>query len=183
ELWKSDGTAPGTVVIAKIGVPAGEQVVVGNTLFFAATDNTNGTELWKSDGTPAGTGLVKDIWPGSGGSNPRDLVAFGNGIVFNAYNDQYGYEMWKSDGTGAGTVLVKDIVPGLGSSFPGLFTPFNGFLLFVASDAAPGSGTGSELWRTDGTDAGTVPVRDVKPGPASSFIDGLTPGPGGVYFN
>ena len=37
---------------------------VGGTVFFAASDGTNGTELWKSGGTAAGTVMVKDINPG-----------------------------------------------------------------------------------------------------------------------
>ena len=36
-------------------------IAVGNTLFMAANDGTNGFELWKSDGTASGTMMVKDI--------------------------------------------------------------------------------------------------------------------------
>ena len=43
---------------------------MNGTLFFAANDGMHGVELWKSDGTAAGTVLVKDINPGSGGSDP-----------------------------------------------------------------------------------------------------------------
>ncbi len=182
ELWKSDGTLAGTVPIAAVGLPETENstpAVVGNTLFFTASDSDHGAELWKSDGTPAGTGLVKDIRPGTLGSLPNRLAAFGGGIVFSAYDDDHGWELWKSDGTEAGTVLIKDIVPGVAGSSPAYLTPFNGFLLFTATDGA----IGSELWRSDGTSAGTVLVRDIKPGAASSFISLMTPGPGGIYFS
>ena len=72
ELWKSDGTAAGTV--AGQGHQPGQRQLrlpynltnVNGTLFFAADDGTHGSELWKSDGTAAGTVLVKDINPGSG---------------------------------------------------------------------------------------------------------------------
>ena len=66
ELWKSDGTAAGTVLVKDIrpGLSTsypGNLTAVGNTLFFTADDGVNGTELWKSDGTTAGTVLVADI--------------------------------------------------------------------------------------------------------------------------
>ena len=66
ELWKSDGTAAGTVLVKDINpghrrLVAGGLVNVGGTLFFTANDGTHGYELWKSDGTAAGTVLVKDI--------------------------------------------------------------------------------------------------------------------------
>src|SRR5437660_8993005 len=56
--------------------------VVGNTVFFAATEGAHGEELWKTDGTPAGTTMVKDLRPGSLGSNPRNLTAVGSTLFF-----------------------------------------------------------------------------------------------------
>jgi ELWxxDGT repeat protein len=47
---------------------------MGSTLIFAASDNYTGSEIWKSDGTAAGTVQIKDIVPGSSGSDPDDLV-------------------------------------------------------------------------------------------------------------
>ena len=70
ELWKSDGTAAGTQLVADINPgpsAAPSRVTDGGrrALFFIANDGSNGRELWKSDGTAAGTFLVKDINPGS----------------------------------------------------------------------------------------------------------------------
>src|SRR6185503_18010682 len=75
ELWKTDGTTAGTVLLKDI-VPGSPDSFpshltdVGATLFFAAFDTTNGTELWKSDGTSGGTTVVKDIWPGGSDGDP-----------------------------------------------------------------------------------------------------------------
>ncbi len=75
ELWKSDGTAAGTVLVDILpgsytsSSNPGGLTAVGNTLYFRANDRVNGRELWKSDGTAAGTVLVKDIRPGSSGSS------------------------------------------------------------------------------------------------------------------
>ena len=61
ELWKSDGTAAGTVLVKDINPGSGRLVRppaltdVNGTLFFTADDGANGSELWKSDGTAAGT--------------------------------------------------------------------------------------------------------------------------------
>ena len=68
ELWKSDGTASGTVMVKDINIGGSDSfpqhlTVVGNTLYFDANDGTNGNELWKSDGTASGTVMVKDIAP------------------------------------------------------------------------------------------------------------------------
>ena len=69
---------------------------VGSTLFFSASDGTNGTELWKSDGTPAGTVLVKDINPGTAGSTPTYLINVGGTLYFAATTTTYGNELWSS---------------------------------------------------------------------------------------
>ena len=57
--------------------PGDSVVNVNGTLFLATDDNLSGSELWKSDGTLAGTVLVKDIVPGTVGSNPGPAVVAG----------------------------------------------------------------------------------------------------------
>ena len=93
---------------------AANYTTVGTTVFFTAIDGINGFELWKSDGTAAGTVMVKNINPGDYGSQPNNLTNVNGTLFFSAagaYADNSGYdtELWKSDGTEAGTVLVKDI--------------------------------------------------------------------------
>src|SRR5207249_9816837 len=53
--------------------------------------------------------------------------------------------------------LVKDIVPGAGSSSPDSLTRVGSILFFAAFRPD----TGTELWRSDGTEAGTLLVKDV----------------------
>ncbi|MFM7463986.1 MAG: ELWxxDGT repeat protein, partial [Cyanobium sp.] len=123
ELWKSDGTEAGTVLVKNInpGVKASNPrnfVRMGSTVYFTADDGVSGMELWKSDGTAAGTVQVKDINPGSTGSFPLDLTVIGNTLYFVAFTNTHGEELWKSDGTSAGTVLVKDIHFGSTGSEP-----------------------------------------------------------------
>ena len=99
ELWKSDGTAEGTVLVEDIW--AGPNVsfpdrltAVGETLFFTANDGEHGRELWKSDGTEAGTVLVKDINIGSDSSDISNLVSINAMTFFAAKDAIHGTELW-----------------------------------------------------------------------------------------
>ena len=159
ELYKSDGTVAGTVLVKDIN-PSGTSnldnlFVIGTTAYFQATDGTNGYELWKSDGTEAGTVMVKNINP-SGDSYPDRLAAIGSTLYFEADDGTNGTELWNSDGTEAGTVMVKNINPS-GNSSPGDLTAVGSTLYFDADDGT----NGHELWKSDGTSAGTVMVKDV----------------------
>ena len=102
ELWVSDGTREGTVMLEDIN-PDGDSfprnlTCVSNILYFTADDGVHGEELWKSDGTPAGTILVNDI-NGSGGSSPHNLTDVNGTLYFSADDGTKGFELWKSDGT------------------------------------------------------------------------------------
>ncbi len=146
-MWKSDGTAAGTVLVKDIrpgstGSFPRYLTAVGNTLFFQANDGVSGYELWKSDGTAAGTVLVKDIRPGYYRSNPRNLTVVGNTLFFTANDGVNGEELWKSDGTAAGTVLVGDIRPGSSSSNPRNLRVVGNNLFFSADNGV----NGEELW-------------------------------------
>jgi len=192
ELWISDGTAAGTRMVTDLeasysGSDPQELVDVNGILYFTADVTGSGRELWKSDGTEAGTVLVKDIYPGGlgsfrYGSTPTGLVA-GNGMFyFFATNSTNGRELWKSDGTEAGTVMVKDIVPGSASSQPTLtpWTRFDGTDLYFSADD---SVHGQELWKSDGTTAGTSLVKDIRPGNSGSNPARLTSVDGTLFFS
>jgi ELWxxDGT repeat protein len=191
ELWKTDGTFAGTGGVADFlqgtaGSSPYRLTAVGNTLFFVArlgTDPVN-QELWKSDGTAAGTVLVKDIHPGTASSVPDRLTQVAERLFFSAEDSMHGRELWKSNGTAAGTVLVKDIVPGPASSMEETFdrdatAVLGSTFFFVADDLA----SGAELWASDGTEAGTRQVRDIRPGLRGAEPQALTVAGGRLFFS
>ena len=105
---------------------------------------------------------------------PSDLTPFG-GILFFAADDGHGGRaLWRTDGTAAGTTLVKAGEPG---AVVENLTDVNGVLFFTEDlqirfpnpsarepapiDAEPGLGTQTvTLWKSDGTGAGTVRLRE-----------------------
>lgn len=184
ELWKTDGTEAGTVMVKDIRPGIGgsnpqQLISFQGELYFSADDGSNGFEFWKSDGTDAGTVMVKNIRPGWFGSYPSRFTILGSGLYFTADNGTNGTELWKSDGTSAGTLMVWDICEGRFSSFPSRLTNVSGTLYFNASDGI----NGFELWKSDGTAAGTTLVKDIRSGNKGSFPSELTNVDGTLYFS
>jgi ELWxxDGT repeat protein len=164
ELWISDGTNTGTKIVRDIYEGSASSLPrkltnVNGTLFFEATEGVAGRELWKSNGTKGSTVLVKDIRAGSMDSFVYGLTAVNGVVFFVAHDGIHGKELWKSDGTDAGTVLVKDISPGpsahSGFAFHHIdvLTDVDGTLFFIAYH-----NNNHDLWRSDGTEAGTFPL-------------------------
>lgn len=174
EVWKSDGTADGTVMLKDIYPGSNGYLTpqfnfpyfteLNDKLYFAANDGVHGFELWETNGTEIGTQMVKDISADNiYGSNPEHLIAFDGKLYFAARDDVDGYEIFSSDGTAAGTSVVKDIVAGINgsmnngfaSSIDPLFTVSGDYLYFVARVDAT-MPVLKKLHRTDGTSAGTI---------------------------
>src|SRR6185436_17150713 len=90
-----------------------------------------------------------------GGSNLHNFLAYNDLLFFRGYNTVDGLGIYRSDGTDTGTYRLKDI---FGNNSPGIdytyLMPYNGYVYFTAYDST------GELWRTDGTTAGTTMVTD-----------------------
>src|SRR5262249_32228941 len=197
ELWKSDGTSTGTVVVKQLETafngfhyPTVHYLTnVSGTLFFTHAGSP-GVQLWKSDGTETGTVLVKDNITGSGSSLYSRLVLPGltnvNGtLLFRTITPNFGsssdaIDLWKRDGTTAGTAIVESFTA------TNVFAPFqlfpsasvNGLYYFTGADST----NGAELWKSDGTQAGTALVKDITPGPANTLTTLMTNVNGTLFF-
>ncbi len=184
ELWRTDGTAAGTVLLRDINpgllssVPA-EFVRVGNKAYFIA-DNGDTRDLWVSDGTTAGTKRVKAITSGESAAalETRFLTNVKGTLYYVASTPDTGSELWKSDGTAAGTVLVKDILPGPVSSNIRSLIAYGDDLIFSATD----TGLGNELWKTDGTEGGTIQLAEIDPSDLGGDPANMTLFNNKVYF-
>ncbi len=167
-LYVSDGTNAGTFLAASMSPTSLiSAMTVGSDLFFGTYDSANGTRLWASDGTVGGSQVLHSFGNTSQFAGVSYLTPLGSKLVFSAIDAAHGAELWISDGTVAGTVLLDDINPGVanGAPSPGNanysdpFVRIGSELFFVADDGVHGS----EVWKTDGTTAGTVMIKDINP--------------------
>lgn len=183
ELWKTDGTEAGTALVYDL-YPGGASsfprnlVSLNGLLLFSASAPPYGEELWKYDGTTIT--VLKDINT-LGSSYPGALTKVGNKAFFFAASNTTGKELWVTDGTTDGTHLVKDIVSGASGNG---YMPeqhilgVNGTVFFNYNDNI----IGEELWKTDGTEAGTLLVKDIFAGSSGSAIKNLVALNGQLFF-
>jgi ELWxxDGT repeat protein len=190
ELWRSDGSEGGTSLVKDIRPgPTGAGVTgltsIGETVFFVAGDGVHGRELWRSDGSEGGTSLVKDV------GLVEELTRVGDRLYFRASDSSHGFEPWTSDGTAAGTFMLADVNPGSAGSVvwdildwdaryprPYEFTGAGDAVFFTATAT---DGFGRDLWRSDGTIAGTARVDDAIV-PSGGDVENLIGFRGGVHF-
>ncbi len=173
QLYRTDGTASGTVLLGRITLPSigpsGVRLAVaGNRIYFTATSETNAvTELWASDGTAAGTKKV--LLPGALGAEPsgrtpaarrewRCRVPHEQRVLrrgARAHRSRYGRDICNRS--------RSRTLPQV-SCRRWICRVLNGYAYFAGTQ-----GNDYELWRSDGTPAGTTLVKDINAGAASSF--------------
>lgn len=160
ELRRSDLNGENSLLLkrwegADTAGPSG-LIAYHDEVFFVANSPTlsySGTEPWKSDGTPQGTVIVRDIYGGAQGSSPHDFVILNDHLLFQAKTISLHQGLFVTDGTWDGTVQLNPTVPS--GYYDGLSgTPrVEGDRLYFEINYRTNGYT--ELWRTDGTLAGT----------------------------
>ncbi|MFP2927485.1 ELWxxDGT repeat protein, partial [Pyxidicoccus sp. 3LG] len=187
EVWKTDGTPEGTVLVEDIAPgrndawPMEYVAVNGVVLFWARTgDWSSPARLWRTDGTPEGTFPIQNFSVYSHGEGgPTSLTVVGDVAYFSAWDARYGQELWRTDGTASGTYPL-DLLPGAAGSTPVELTAFAGQLYFEAWDADDEC----MMWRSDGTVEGTTRFIDINryPGCTLEWRAGMFATPDALYF-
>ncbi len=156
-LWITDGTTAGTQQVWQntLGGNLFNLRAVGRRLMFDLGSSPGA--MLASDGTAGGTTVVGIV-----GQN-HEKVAVGNRLFFAGEPNGAGTGLELCVTDGVTITLVKDIKPGSDSSNPYALCAFGNGVLFVADNGVHGF----ELWKSDGTTAGTQLVVDLLPGPAS----------------
>jgi ELWxxDGT repeat protein len=103
-------------------------------------------------------------------SLPDNFTRFGWRALFFAESPGQGREPWVTDGTVAGTQVLGDLLPGFSGSWTSQLDLFPGVTSQGALIAPANAATGTPLWITDGTPAGTQLLLDLYPGIASKQI-------------
>ena len=129
---------------------SGGFVLFDSKLFFAANDGTHGSELWSTDGTEEGTALFKDISPGAYSSFP--VCA------------SHVHALTASTQPSPGLPVPPTVRAARGRA-QSTFAVMNGNLFFKAYTSA----AGYELWKCDGTEAGTVMAVNIDEGTGNGF--------------
>ena len=151
-------------------------VSAGALVYFTAATGLGpvdiAQQLWRTDGTAAGTFAITDFPVRPGFTlDLESMTAVGNRLFFIIDTTQ----LWVTEGSIGSTRLLHTFE----QEFNYSMIEYRGQLYFVART----SGTGRELWRSDGTPEGTSIVVDLVPG----YSDGVLQWPmhvsaNGLYF-
>lgn len=188
ELWKTNGTEAGTVMVKDIrpGPQSSRPyhlTASGSRVFFNADDGTHGRELWVTDGTEAGTRLVGDLSPGPASSHPSSLRAYEGGVVYVADVGLLGTNLCRSTGNANGTTILRNLndQADTAQGFDGSdWLVVAGKTLYMRLYTHE---HGSELWKNDGTPGGSQLVKDIMPGEEDSTPGELTAIGNTVFFS
>jgi ELWxxDGT repeat protein len=154
-------------------------------VFFASDDGVHGLEPWVTDGTPQGTVLVGDLEPGAADSDPAYFTSARHGVVFMtdtrlARQGPLTGAIWSTTATGTGHNTGTTTRLAQGEDVVSLdAAPLGDVALLTTSDFD----RNPQVWRSDGTVAGTFPLKrhltlpdELSPiGRLALFVDGQNP--------
>ncbi|KAA6438991.1 DNRLRE domain-containing protein [Dyadobacter flavalbus] len=127
-----------------------DRSVIANNMLFMNLYEGNTYKLWRTDGTTDGTIQLTDDQTLSGGH----LISVNSYVVFSKFYKDTTW-LYRSDGTVEGTYAIHKTP----SSIYNLIADVKGTIYFSVRISYPGNRFGPELWKTDGTAAGTKLVK------------------------
>ena len=130
---------------------------INNSIFYFATDNSN-LQLWTTDLGTNTTSKVKDL--NIYYSNSNNIIAK---ILNNKLYFVFQQKLYVSDGTANGTIQITNA-----ANVGNYLYENNGYIFFFGNSA----NYGREIWKTDGSIAGTTVVKDINSGINSSIVYG-----------
>lgn len=157
KLWCSDGTEQGTLVLHEFEIPNPDseplffETALGG-IFFTVHLVGQGPALWRTDGTAQGTFQVGESNYRDYSFLPRQLVDCSGTLFFTSVGLD---ELWASDGTESGTRLVHSSSLETGTLIFSPLANVDGQLYYMLTSQAGPNGS-LELWRSDGTENGTM---------------------------
>ena len=208
EIWRTDGTGAGTILLKNNITPGLFTVgsffhVFNNRAYFAINDGTYESAIWSTDAvdaTVAHTAFLQDEgitgpFASYAAAGLLDAFNLAGKFIFPVTDGFTRFELWESDGaTAAGTKLFKSFPPNINSAVPVIFVNigfntatqtatyplFNGNFFFTANSTTEGN----ELWKSDGTVAGTSMVKDINTGLPDGITENLSYfySSAGLYF-
>ena len=173
EPYLCDGTVAGTTLLKNINQTTGsgyhnkhsrpsEFFQYKGKVFFNGNDGIKGEEIWVTDGTSVGTTMLIETQPGkTERGDVKRYYPFKEKLLFQANTKPFDQasknNIYITDGTPAGSSLFKLMEYEFDCFIPKI--EYNNLLYFTARSYAKGS----ELWKTDGTIAGTQLIKTINP--------------------
>lgn len=184
-LWRTDGTPEGTVLLKDFvpksadGTGPTNMVVYRGLAYFQAEVAGGGAGMWRTDGTVAGTRRMADDMPGTPiGGAPSNLAVIADRLHYSADAPSGAVgEVWRTDGTAEGTIQMTQIG---GNVWAADFHHVGNALLFTVRTADGGR----EWWRLplEGPNPQATRVKALTPAAGGSGIYSVTPYDDKVYF-
>ncbi len=172
ELWVTDGTKEGTKIVKNILSHGGDEssseptgfTAFNNKLYFVAKSGPVYFQIYESDGTESGT-VIFSKFNNIGQTNKMKFFVCNGKMFFNPLENEsdIGSFLYVYDETD----VQKFPINGSNFSNPSTFFNWNNTLIFNATTESHGA----ELWKSDGTIAGTKMIKDINIGTENSNVN------------